>query len=457
MKQFSHYWCFIALFAMLFTSCSKEDNTLMNDDSEKATLSFGAVLEDLASKSTAKQSESEAPDLPECSDADPAYVEIVLSRDGAAVVGSTEDPFRIDLVDGQIFTEEVPELELEPDTYTLDHFMVFSAGGDLLWVAPKGGVLADFLDITLPITIELGAGVKKYVDVPVLCYDNRDVREYGYLFFDFDTSEAIEFCIFGNYCPPDGRHYPARFSVDVWTWEDGQRGDQLHNDITNTVALNQYGDYAGTPVCVPLPDLAGQDEYYFEVTLLNSDAYPGTITERIVRRGVITDDEVRNFFDGENNLDYYHFREGEGCEDQDNPPIFEDPEEDAEMYKACLYPEGGTTAVGFAYFKVQGDDLQATVLASNLEANKQHLQHIHANADCDNAGAPILSLNNEDGSWPVATGEFGDIVYHRTFTGVNDQVAPLEEITVNIHGLTIDGTYNAGYVVACGEINKLLE
>lgn len=460
MKKLKHYMGFAIMLTMLFTSCSKEESEQVDLNAEKATLSFGAILEDLAT--TRAASKQEVTDLPECSDDVPSYVEIILSSGGSNVVGSNEDPFRVNLAANQIFTVDVPELELAPGNYSLDHFAVYNSAGDLIWLAPRGGALAQFVDFPLPLNIDLNAGVKKYIDVPVICYDNRDVNEYGYLFFELDTNRAIEFCIFGNFCPPEGngRHYPARFSVDVWSYDNDQRGAQLYNDLTNTVTLNEQGDYAGTPLCVALPDLDGQDEYYFEITLLNSDAY-GDIQERVIRTGVITDDEVRNFFDGDNNLEYYHFREG--CDGDDSPPIFQNPEDEAEHYKACLLPMNGSTAFGFAYMRLEGNELQTTVLATGLEPGREHMQHIHENASCDNPGPPILDLIEEDGSWPVATAGFGDVVYHRTFTlGSNgtpaaSAIEPLENRTVNLHGMTVDGTYNPGIVVACGPVDKVAD
>src|SRR5690606_36867399 len=111
--------------------------------------------------------------------------------------------------------EEDEALELTPGNYTLNHFSVYDADGYLLWLAPRGGALAAFVDNSLPLNIELGAGVKKYVDVSVLCYDDRDVNLYGYQFFELDINEAFEFCFFTNYCTPEGRHYPARYAVDI--------------------------------------------------------------------------------------------------------------------------------------------------------------------------------------------------------------------------------------------------
>lgn len=286
---------------------------------ETATLSFGPVLEDLVSRGSSKQALS---DFPECTDDDPSYIMIILSQDGTDVVGTDGTPFRVDLAPNQDFTVEVPELELTPGDYSLDYFAVYNSAGDLIWLAPNGGIFSSYFNDPLPMAIDLNAGVKKYVEVSVMCFDNRFVNEYGYLFFELDAVEAIEFCIFGNYCDETGRHYPAAFSVDVWTYLNGEPGSQLYSDLSNTVTMNGDGDYAGTTVCVALPDTAGQNEYYFEITLLNSDAY-GNVTEEVIRSGVITDDNVRDLFVGDDSNEYYHFREGD-CNLGDSPDLFEE-------------------------------------------------------------------------------------------------------------------------------------
>lgn len=313
------YFAGMAMSFLLLTSCSKEDQNHVAEalEPELATLSFGAVLNDLKnSQAMFKQSMD---DLPACSDDEASYVRIILSRNGNIVVGSQADPFRIDLVANQIFTEEVAELQLTPGIYSLDYFAVYNAGGELIWLAPNGGNMSDYFDNPMPLSIDLLAGVKKYVEVSVLCFDNRFVNEYGFLFFELNTVRAIRFCVFGNYCDTTGRHYPARFSVSVWKYANGTRGANLYTNVTNEVALNDAGDYAGSVACVTLPDSEGQDEYYLEITLLNSDAY-GDVEEEVIRSGVFTDADVRALFDGANNVNYYHFRAG--CQSDDTPALF---------------------------------------------------------------------------------------------------------------------------------------
>lgn len=336
---------------MVFTSCSSDDVGSQNDlNPEKATVSFGALLNDLVNdRAASKQAVSE---IPECSDAEVVYVEIILSNGDGNVVGSPGDPFRIDLVAGELFTEEAPELELDPGMYSLDYFVVYDGMDNATWVSPiAGSPLANFVNTPLPIAIDLRAGVKKYVDVPVLCFDDRMVNEYGYLFFDLVPVEAIEWCVFGNYCDETGRHYPAAFSMDIWSYENGQMGTQLYSDLSNTVELNDAGDYAGTPVCVALPDSDGLDEYYVEITLLNSDAY-GEVTESVIRQGVITDEDVRSLFSGESAVDYFHFREG--CSGEDSHDFFSGSDSPVAYYGPSQ-EFGGGTAWSMVQFDSDGD------------------------------------------------------------------------------------------------------
>lgn len=347
MKNLKFYVVSMALISMILSSCSREEINSNDVGNEKAVLSFGAILNDLGTnRAPLKQAIDE---IPECSDAAADYVEIILSRDETNVVGSTEVPFRIDLESGTNFTEEVPELELEPGNYSLDFFAVFDADDNAIWVAPMmGSGFAGLVDTPLPLAIDLMAGVKKYVDISVLCFDDRVVNQYGYLFFDLIPGEVIEWCIFGNYCDDSGRHYPAAFSVDIWRYNNGQRGAQLYNDLANEVELNDAGDYAGTSVCVALPDLEGLDEYYVEINLRDSDAY-GNITDRIIREGVITDEDVRELFSGADAMEYYHFKEG--C-DNDSPKLFEDS---STTYFGPVNEIGNGTAWSFLKFNINGD------------------------------------------------------------------------------------------------------
>lgn len=329
MKNFKLNIAYLAIFVMIFASCSKEEAGVQNLDPEKATLSFGALLNDLSANRAANKNHLGFLDgVPECSEGTADYVVIGLSLDGENIEWANgEERLRVELVNGQLFTEEDSELQLDPDEYVLEYFAVYNESGTIIWLAPRGGDdddLSSFVDNALPLSIDLRAGVKKYVEVDVLCYDDRFVNEYGYLFFEINENEAIKFCIFGNYCDDDGRHYPASYSVSVWSGNSSS-GTALYTDVANVTDTYDNGDAYAEPVCFALPDTEGENEYYFEITLLNSDAY-GDVTEEVIRSGVITDAEVRAMYgedEDDNTTEYYHFREG-NCNMGDVPDLLGD-------------------------------------------------------------------------------------------------------------------------------------
>lgn len=323
MKNFKKYLSLVAVFGLLFTSCTKDEGVVPDQDKEKISLNFGAILNDLAN--TNKQTAIE--DLPECSGEDPVFVEITLMNGEEVVVGG-DDPFRIDLVDGQVFTEDVPELELLPDTYTLTHFSVHNEAGDVIWLAPReGGILGDLVEMTLPMDIELGAGVKNYVDVPVLCYDDRDVIQYGYQFFELDITEAFEFCFFVNYCSPEGRHFPARYSVDITV-----DGVEIYSDEVNMTSNPEGGDPSADPLCFALPDLsefADDVEYIdYTITLLDWEGvYDAADMAPIT--GSLSRNEIMANFGANGTVNYEHLRFGCGEDDGGNePPVDNDMDDD---------------------------------------------------------------------------------------------------------------------------------
>lgn len=326
-----YHVCLLGILFLLFTGCSKEENVSENVSIEGSSISFEIFLKDLISEKQYNKQQSS--NLPECSEALPMFVDIVLSKDGVEVRGTTSEPLRLFLnSDGEsLFTRESTKLELEPGQYSLDYFQVLDMDENVTWAAPvKNGTsgFADFVDNPLPLQINLGAGVKKYVEVDVLCYEDRFVNQFGYLFIDLNMSEAIQFCIFGNYCFENGRHAEAaRYKVSVWNYSgntEAPKGQSLYTDIENGIIVTDYEDYSeisAEPLCLVLADKEGLDEYYFEITILNFDY---ETEERIIRQGVISDTQVRNLFEGDNAIEYYHFREG-NCSMSDSPELFEEP------------------------------------------------------------------------------------------------------------------------------------
>ena len=503
MKKFNLYLAIFSMCALVLTGCSTDDTKETLDSSTPtASLSFGAILNQ-AERAQVNQKDHLA-DFPICTDATPDHVRYVLS--GPVNVGTMQNPAEVQISsnpgdydnDGQdeFFTLESEDLELPEGTYTLDYFAVYDNNDNLIWVAPlEGGELSNFVDNPIsPEGFFLSAGTKKYLDVDVLCYDQRMVNEYGYLFFELETFKAIDFCVFGNYCDENGRHFVANYSVDVWVYENGAKGDLLYNDVPNNVVLVD-GEYSSEPVCFALPDTSADDEYYFAITLLNGSGYTSSNAGTIIREGVVTEAEVKSFFDGDDNLDYYHFREGEEDCGDDNVPIFPDPTDEALIYKSCLKSLNDSGVVAFVYAKLEGNKLTTNTYGFDTTPNQVHPQHIHGFADDSMAtcppetaaddrefgsvdfpfeddryitipeGAPFygpvqLSLLDVDGdpsSFPMsdATGYFS---FQRVFMLDNTKknlIDPLQQKAVVLHGRMVDGSYIATLPVACGQLAKV--
>ncbi|MCM4157149.1 hypothetical protein [Gramella sp. AN32] len=497
MKRTNFLLTIFAAISLLFTSCSKEEESSSQDPAgtETATLEFGALLNNLANRA-ASDSKLHFNTIPDCSSEMPAMAEITFS-----VNGGTSKTIEVEILnDGSsYYTAYTEDLKISTTggnaVITLEGFIVYDAGDNMIWIAPSEegdpGLFDGYVNKALPFDTTVYSGTKPYIDVEVLCFDRRMANEYGYVFFDIDQKEIFNFCIFGNFCTPSGRHYVANYSVDVWTYVNGAKDVQIYNDLTSTAVL-ENGIYKESPLCVALPDDpdSEDDAYYFEITLLDSPEYDaGNDEGRIVRAGVLTETEAKSLFVGEDRLEYYHFQVGDACDDSDNPPVFNDPEDDKKTYKACLrsLPEGksdvsGLKANGYAYINLEGNQLRTRIFAFDMTPNKMHAQHIHgdgvADASCptleDDAdadgfiqlsegasdyGGVYLPLTLNNGDFPTADGD-GYYNYDRTFTlgsGGNPSVSdigPLDLTAVVLHGFQYGGSYLGSLPVACGELEE---
>ncbi|MDT0686678.1 hypothetical protein [Autumnicola psychrophila] len=500
MKNFNLSLLCVPALLIILCSCNGEEIKAESTPSDRSNLTFGIALQDLLNAGS--PGENNFSDFPKCSDNDPAKVHIRLSLDGADFPVIILDVLSDVDNDGntEFYTDYSEELELLPDNYQLEEFVIFDTNNEILWIAPKNeegdGNYYGYVNNLLPITIDLTAGVKKYVEVEVLCFDDRvantygyqffdlipnrlyefclaanlclngevhmanyslelfyvrnagedillypqetpvtpelgqnednefyaepvcvfipspqygeaddeeylyfqltlldwpdnygdiedgevvqggyltwdmietlrntdddettedsdlrflqfflncgpeggdcvptpsdsdgncipdNVQQLGYLFFDLQEKELLEFCLFGNFCTPNGRHYVASYSVDVWNYNEGEVTEQLYDDLFAEVTM-ENGEYSADPLCMVLPNNDGTDEYYMEITIRGTDEY-GAI-EEVIRSGVITDNDVRRLFDGEDDMDYFHFFQG--CDDEtDNPALFDAPQ-----------------------------------------------------------------------------------------------------------------------------------
>ena len=304
MKNFQSWLICLCMSALLLSACSQDESTtpIPNDTEELIDLSLNISLLDFERSQISKQ---DAEDFPECFDDTPFYIEIILRQGQNDMVGDADVPFRIDLAPNQLFTQNVPEMALPAGLYYLDHCAVYTETGKLMCLAPKADSPMGLLsDAPMPMSINLRAGSKPFPDVPVMCYDNRDVNEYGYVFFDIEPTIIRNFCFFANYCDENGRHFPARYSLDI-----SIGGTPIYSDIISNNGEYDTDKYFADPVCVDLPVLSeyDDDEEYIDytITLLPwDDVYE--YDEEMVITGSLSREEIEELLDGDDNIEYEH-------------------------------------------------------------------------------------------------------------------------------------------------------
>ncbi|WP_439879785.1 hypothetical protein ACSX1A_11445 [Pontibacter sp. MBLB2868] len=151
-------------------------------------------------------------------------------------------------------------------------------------------------------------------------------------------------------------------------------------------------------------------------------------------------------------------------------------------YTVDLMPLNESGVHGTATLTLMGDELRVHVMASGLEPNQLHPQHIHGFMDNNrNAVCPPMSADmNGDGFIdlaegapyygpvllplaPFPTAPDGTIDYTMTFdVSENMDLLPLQNNAIVLHGLTVDGLkvdgvvtgeqYVATLPVACGVV-----
>lgn len=329
MKSFKCYFACTAIFLLLFSSCSKEETIVENAEinNDVVTVHFGPLLEEFSNQNDELQG-----DLTNCSFDGASYAQIKL------IYGNSNTPIEVIveiLEDDQgLFTafDEALEIPIEAGettvSVTLTDFLVWDdddgSPGSVIWVAPKeDSEYAKFVSNPLSNTFNLRAGSKNYLNVDVICYDDRDVNLYGYQFFNINPTVLTKFCVFANYCvSPDNRDSVANYSLDLYTYsgkvpEDSPIGDEtLYNSIYSDqmpVTGNEGTTFYADPLCLPIPvgDTENPDDpyLYYEITLEDWEGYYGTAPE-VSQSGYLTWNQILTLLnnDGnENTVDYLHF------------------------------------------------------------------------------------------------------------------------------------------------------
>ncbi|WP_157514624.1 hypothetical protein [Christiangramia portivictoriae] len=330
MKFINKYIALIALGAMMFTSCSKDESSEVVDDAElqAVEITFGASLNDLVNRAAQSLSKDHFNTIPDCSEAAPAVARIEYSYGGSsyqtdvAILNDGDDYFTDYSEDLKILVPNNGQV-----TISLDGFMVYDGDpdttGNLIWVAPKesDGSFDGYVDQALPFDFTVEDGTKPYIEVEVLCFDRRMVNEYGYVFFDILPEVIYPLCLFVNYCDEDGRHYVADYSIDLYFGEDAS-GIQLydHNESSAMATTGDYGSgqYYADPLCLVVsgpPANLGDNEPYLYMVLYPQD-WDGTgdIDNSPIQGITLSWNMVKSLLNGDGTTnEYYHLLIGE-CE-----------------------------------------------------------------------------------------------------------------------------------------------
>src|SRR5690606_21900533 len=147
------------IFCSFFLACSNDDKNLA-EESGSVELSFRPILQELMAEQE-RQATS-------CAAAVPAFAELVASQEGEMVAGTLQQPLRVRFLqdkNGVYYTEESPELSLDPGVGVLEHFSILDKNGEIIWLAPKSdsGVLSQKVSKPLPMNIRLDVSGPQYV------------------------------------------------------------------------------------------------------------------------------------------------------------------------------------------------------------------------------------------------------------------------------------------------------
>ena len=331
----------LCLFVLLCCySCAKEEVGKQLEDSQaNGKLSFGSVLSDLANRSDLnKQSFSDSYEIPKCSEEDPLFVRVAIKfkdESGNWVWYKNSNTNKIEIKvnpngtdldeDGDLdawFTQESADLELEEGEYSIEYFAVATAAGKdeeaIIYMAPRipEGDLDytqsiqyhNFVNKPLPIKVQIRPGVKYYQPVEVLCYEEHFAFAFGYLFFDFNSSNLIYLCTYGNVCAEDQKHIPAQFKIKVW--KDSSEEDLLvmAQNERKTFTDENGEHYYADALCFPLPEI---EEYFAKIWLIENES------ETLIREGNFNAQDLTNLYQEEQQHYYYHFKEA-CCGTEDN-------------------------------------------------------------------------------------------------------------------------------------------
>jgi hypothetical protein len=128
-------------------------------------------------------------------------------------------------------------------------------------------------------------------------------------------------------------------------------------------------------------------------------------------------------------------------------------------YSIEFQPIGDSGVTASGHMTMLGGELTVTLDADGVTPDQQHLQHIHfveleeGETDlCANYTGILMDLD----PFPTADTE-GSYSFEQEYLVNTDELGDLTTRVVVIHGIEIEGEYNAGEAVACGVIIELVE
>ncbi|WP_018479114.1 hypothetical protein [Pontibacter roseus] len=145
-----------------------------------------------------------------------------------------------------------------------------------------------------------------------------------------------------------------------------------------------------------------------------------------------------------------------------------------QTYTVELMELNNSGVSGMATIELTGDMVDVHLQAAGLTPNMEHMQHIHGFTDSNkNAVCPPMSADTDgDGlislvegvpyygpvllaltPYPTADAA-GSVNFMRDY-GISKVVRPLQNNVIVLHGMYVDGVYDATIPVACGQLKVM--
>lgn len=136
-------------------------------------------------------------------------------------------------------------------------------------------------------------------------------------------------------------------------------------------------------------------------------------------------------------------------------------------YEVRFEALNGSGVTGTAKLDLDGRKLEVDIQAEGLTPGEAHPEHIHGfpgavRSTCPSTGheaeAAVEQLTGPPDLFLEPfnkVGADGDLSFSQTFTIARDRLMPLKDRAIVLHGMMVNGKYDASLPVACGEIREV--